>query len=370
MSIIYHSVEPEATQDFYTEYNNVDFVISLGPGRSLVQNSVRVVGDIRINEAADTRTTGDIYLDHRIGLHACVESCQTVFSGQNGGVKENIQNYARWAYMTSIATKAESDMMNGDMVCEHRSPNDAMQNQTSLGSITRGTVPITTDLDFSFRPQCVLNRMNGDHLPHEKSGDIRLTLNLARNISALQGSKAGTNAAYELRNLRLTYNSIVTPGRWQDTATSMRSVFNVKSTLLSSSANVSAQVPASCDAVSISFQRQAYENVNVFNNYGCNILPGIRGVQFQFNNSTNQYISYEINDKVEMLHRYIDSFVNTGYNQVYLAPFRNNTSFGIGLGFNGFIDLSNQNFGIQLTSDISNTDPYNLYAYFHSVISV
>ena len=55
MSIVYHSTDPESTQNFYGEYNNVDFVISVGPGRSLVTNSVRVVGDIRINEAADTR---------------------------------------------------------------------------------------------------------------------------------------------------------------------------------------------------------------------------------------------------------------------------------------------------------------------------
>tara|TARA_R110000796_G_scaffold6983_2_gene24298 strand:+ start:3068 stop:4180 length:1113 start_codon:yes stop_codon:yes gene_type:complete len=370
MSIVYHSTDPESTQNFYGEYNNVDFVISVGPGRSLVQNSVRVVGDIRINEAADTRSTDGIYFDHRSGIHSVVESIQTTFNGQGGGVKENIQNYARWVTMTSLATKATTDMLNADMQCELRGPNDACSNQYAKGSITRGTTPITTDLDFSMKPQCILNRMNGDHLPHEKSGDIRLTLNLARNISALMGFKAGTNAGYELRNLRVTYNSIATEGRWDETATQMRSVYNVKSSILGSSANVSAQVPAVCDAVSCSFQRQDFENVNVYNNNLCSPLPGIRQLQFQFNNSTSEYITYELSDQNEMLHRYLDSFVNTGYNQVYLDSFRNGASFGIGLEFNGFVDLSNQNFGVQLTSDVSNINPYNIFLYFHSLIRV
>ena len=371
-NIVYHTADVEATQDFYVEYNNVDFILAVGPGRSLVQNSVRLIGDVRILDSAGDipDDNNSIGFNHRIGTHAMIESCQTTFSGLQGGIKENIQNYARWVYMSSTATLADTDYNTASLQCELRAPNQKISERYAEGSVTRGAVPIQTDLDFSLRPLCILNRMEGDHLPFEKSGDIRLTFNLARNIAALEGVDAGNSAQYQLRNLRLSYNSVPTVGTWSDTATSMRSVYNIKSTLLSGSANISAQVPAVCDAVSCSFQRQSDENVNVVSNLKCNMLPNIRNLQFQFNNSTSQYITYEMNDNNEMLHRYLDSFSHTGYNQVYLANFRDNQSFGVGLEFNGFIDLSQQTFGIQVSSDITNTDPYNMYNYFHSLIRV
>jgi len=371
-NIVYHTADVEATQDFYVEYNNVDFILAVGPGRSLVQNSVRLIGDVRILDTSGAIPDDDVSLgfNHRIGTHAMIESCQTTFSGLQGGIKENIQNYARWVYMSSTATLADTDYNTASLQCELRAPNQKISERYAEGNLTRGSVPIQTDLDFSLRPLCILNRMEGDHLPFEKSGDIRLTFNLARNIAALEGVDAGNQAQYQLRNLRLSYNSVPTVGTWSDTATSMRSVYNIKSTLLSGSANISAQVPAVCDAVSCSFQRQSDENVNVVSNLKCNILPNIRNLQFQFNNSTSQYITYEMNDNNEMLHRYLDSFSHTGYNQVYLANFRDNQSFGVGLEFNGFIDLSQQTFGIQVSSDITNTDPYNMYNYFHSLIRV
>ena len=47
-TIVYHSADPESLQSSYIEYNNVDFVLNVGEGRSLVQNSVRILGDVLI----------------------------------------------------------------------------------------------------------------------------------------------------------------------------------------------------------------------------------------------------------------------------------------------------------------------------------
>ena len=75
-------------------------------------------------------------------------------------------------------------------------------------------------------------------------------------------------------------------------------------------------------------------------------------------------------DENEMLKRYIDSFKNTGHNQVMLDTFRTNQGFGVGVDFTGFTDLSNQRFGVQLSSSILPTSPYNIYMYFHSLVQV
>ena len=368
-TIQYHMSQPEAIQTSYVEFGNCDFVLNVGEGRSLVRNSVRLCGDMRITSDGVARATGQIYMDFRIGIHAMVDSVQTTFGGIGGGVKENIQNYARWVAMQSVASLNEDDYLNASNLIELRAPNEKCVEAYADGEVTaQTTVPQTTDFDFAMKPVCILNKMTGDHLPFEKSGEIRLTVNLARNQSALMGALQGGTATYELRNLRIQYQSVETQMDWNSTATEMRSVYNVKSSIASSSANVSAQVPAVCDSVSCSFQRQDEENRNVFNNYSLAQVPSINRLQFLWNSATNRFITYEITDQNEMIHRYIDSFVDTGHNQCMLDTFRTNGGFGVGMSFDGFVDLSRQQFSVQLQSSITNLNPYNIYLYFHSVI--
>ncbi len=327
-------------------------------------------GGVVVVDAGDgTRSAGRVYLDARIGVHGTIDSIQTSFSGA-GGVKEVIQNYGRWSTMDAIGSIYEDDYNSAKYQCEQRCPTHMNSGKNAKGEDTLNSgTKITDNLDFSIKPLCVLNKMSGDHLPFEKSGEIRLTINLARNMSALMGDNQGSGANYELLNLHCSYSSLPTNGNPASKSTTMRSVYNVKSTILSGSANIQAQVPAMCDAMSASFQSQNRENVNCFSNYDCNQVEGIRNVEFLFNDATNKYVTYSISDQNEMIHRYIDSFRNTGHNQMTLDKFRTNNSFGVGLHFQGFIDLSNQRFGLQLDSDVNNVNPMNVYMYFHSIIS-
>ena len=370
-NMLYHSCVPEATQNTYIEYNNVDFIINCGPGRSLMRNSVRFNGEIDIKPDGNTRipaTGTDCYLDYGIGIHGCVDSVQTVFG--NSGSKENIQNYARWVKMQGVGMLYEDDLTNASNLVELRGPTEAIAAQFAKGETTLNSGDkITQDLDFSMRPSCILNKMTGDHLPTEKSGEIRLTINLARNMSALMGANQGALSSYALKNLHVSFQSVPTNGDPMKTRTQMRSVYNVKSTILSGTANIAQSVPAICDAVSCSFQRMDAENVNVVNNYDCQAVQQIRRVQFEFNDSTNKFITYEESDQNAMIKRYIDSFRNTGHNQMLLDTFRSNNGYGIGLHFREFVDLRSQRFGIQLTSDITNVNPMNIYSYFHSLIT-
>ena len=52
-------------------------------------------------------------------------------------------------------------------------------------------------------------------------------------------------------------------------------------------------------------------------------------------------------------------------NKVY-----SNKTFGVGLDFRDRVDLTTQKFNTQITSDISSADPYVVYLYFHSLMSV
>ncbi len=367
-SIVFHSSDPEAIQSTYGAFDNCDFVINVGEGRSLVRNSVRLVGDLEITEAANTRSTGQIYMDYRIGAHAMIDSLQVTFGGPGGGVKQNTQNYARWVSMVTSAEQSQADMLNASNQIEMRAPNELTVERYADGEVTASTVPVTQDIDFALKPNCILNKMVGDHLPFEKSGEIRLTINLAKDQSALMGSKQGSASSYAITGLRCLYQSVETDGDPMNTSTTMRNVYCVKSSIQSATANLSAQVPAVCDACHVSFQRQDRENANVFNNYQLAQVPNIRRVQFLWNDSTNKYISYEQNDQNTMLKGFIDSFKNTGHNMVYLDSFRTYDGFSLGQHFNGFINLSQTRFGLQLTTDIDNAKPYNIYMYFSSIV--
>jgi len=368
-SIVFHSADPEAIQSGYTAFDNCDFVINVGEGRSLVRNSVRLVGDLQINSTGTTRTLGEIYMDYRIGAHAMLDSLQVTFGGPGGGVKQNTQNYARWVSMTTAAEQSQADMLNASNQVELRAPNQLSVERYADGESTGTTQNIISNLDFAVKPNCILNKMVGDHLPFEKSGEIRLTINLAKNQSALMGAKQGSGANYEITGLRCLYQSVETIGDPMATSTTMRNVQCVKTSIQSATANISAQVPAVADACHVSFQRQDRENANCFNNYQLAQVPNIRRVQFLWNDSTNKYISYEQNDQNTMLKGFIDSFQNTGHNMVFRDDFRTYDGFALGQHFNGFIDLSRTRFGLQLTTDIDSSRPYNVYMYFSSIVT-
>ena len=66
----------------------------------------------------------------------------------------------------------------------------------------------------------------------------------------------------------------------------------------------------------------------------------------------------------------MESFADTESNSLSLTKLRASKGFGIGLPFRDFIDLSNQKFNVQITSDVDSNAPYIMYMYFHSMTTV
>ena len=124
------------------------------------------------------------------------------------------------------------------------------------------------------------------------------------------------------------------------------------------------------NSVSCSFNNQSEVNSLVHNNTALVKIPQLSQVIFQFNDSTNKLISYVLRDNQEVVGRYIDSFQDTGKNQLSRNNMENNDGFGIGLNLNGDIDMTNQKFGVQIQSGITNNNPMTMYAYFHSSIQI
>lgn len=366
-SVLYHQVEPQAKQTVYKSFDNVDFVINVGEGRALLKNSVRILGDLKVNSTGATRSTGGIGWDINAGAHCFIDSVQV--SMDNAGLVENIQHYPRYVSMVGHATDDRLDNLNSDRQCElkaHIQVANEILGQ-GIGTYVEGTgvATLPEDVDFSFKPVCGLNRMTGGDLAESVSGSVTLTCNLARDVVALYGREQVAGSNYELSNLRVTFRSVMAPAKPEKVM--MRTINAVKSNLLSGSGTISVNVPAVCSGVSMSFIDTAREGAIVHNSYALETPQGITEVQYLFNDATNSLVTYVIQDRSEMLERFISSLENTGHNAVAKDTFRSNQGFGLGLSFDSLVDLSKNRFTVQIASGANNR-PSTCFLYFHSSV--
>lgn len=358
----------------YKEFDNVDFVLAY-ENSSLVLGSVRVEGVVKISNNSlplyDTTNDPsnldrDIGVDHFVGAHAFFEGITTE---TNQGVIENLVNLPRYEKMMTTGSQMTSDMFNFSNQCELKTPSREIGRSAIRGIVpfVQMTTPRYIDPDFSIKPNIALNSAEG-MLPYRRTGDIRIALNLARVASALSGLEITSTTDYTISDLRITYRTY--PDDGSNNPVTLDSKLSIVQSIQSSFANLDIKVPAVVNSVSCSFNNQNEVNSLVHNNTALVKIPQLSQVIFQFNDSTNKLISYVLRDNQEVVARYIDSFQDTGKNQLSRNNMENNDGFGIGLNLNGDIDMTNQKFGVQIQSGITNNNPMTMYAYFHSSIQL
>lgn len=370
MSFINHSVVPENDKPSFGEYDLVEFSLNF-EGRKMVANTVRFEADLRVLNSGANLTTEDIKFDSSVGGHMFIDqiTCETA----NQGVLENLNEYPRYVKMLADTTMNKTDMLNSENICEMRQVDDEIVKSQLTGIITKTAgSAYNSDNDFSLKPLFCLNSVMSPNMDntvrYATTGAVRVSIQLNRVVSALYGAGVNSNVTYELKNPRIVFKSVEDDGK--QSKLSMRTKLNIKSSIQSAQANLSMRVPAVCSAVSASFQEQVRENTGQYNNVNMSELPNVSELQFLFNGSQNQFVAYVINDREELLQRFIESFRDTGHNNVTLQKLKGNKSYGVGASFGEFIDLSQQNFNIQINSSASNNRPYVVYLYFHSIISL
>ncbi len=373
-----HSIVPSNSKSSYSEFNTLDFVVT-AEGRRILANSFRISGKVRVlpdTAAPNTplATTNDITFDGTIGAHGLIEAIQT--SVQNvGGTIENLTGYGRYVGMVSDGTQTIDDLINSEQVCELKAPFKDLMNSVLVGETTAQAGNTTNDpCSFSIKPLFVLNATSsadgsGDlSMSYNKTGAIRIQVTLARNFNALFGNDMSASAGFSLTDVRLEFMSI--PENGASNKTAHRVKYHIRQSVLSGSTNISAKVPAICDAVSTTFIKQSDENSAKANNYKRETLPDVTQLNFLFNNNINERIQFTITDRTEILLRYLGSFKDQKHNQMTLKNLKGGKSYGIGLSFGEFVDLTNQTFNLQLTSGVSSAAPYSAHLYFHSLLEV
>jgi len=369
MSVNYSSAIPENLRDSYSEFDTVDFVLTFD-NAALELGSLRLEGDLDVRKGGARVTKAlDLKYDRTVGAHSFIESIQTEMLGQ---VFENLVEYPRLQKMYASGQNNQGDMCNSNNVCELKTPYDYMTTCLMGGNQppTNLTPAIFEDIDFSIKLDCLLNSTSS-FIPYTKTGAIRVSLNLARAVSALYGRDMGNDVTYSLKNLRLSYRTTMDMSRVPDKVT-LRKRMSIKSSIQTSLANIQAKVPSnSVEAMFASFQEQSHENTDFWNNVALDKIPNLDEIQFLFNDSTNQFISFVIRSNPEVLMNYVKSLGSTGRNNVTIKEMVNNDGYGVGISMGDeLIDLTSQKFGIQINSAISTAKPMIMYLYFQSVIEV
>lgn len=367
----YHVVMPENKKDFYGEYETVDFKTS-SIGRKMVGGSLRLLGEISVS--VNTAIAKNICYDGFSGMHTIVDNIKTSFS--NIGMVENLDNYGRFVSAKAKASLTKNDLFNSMYVCEGRVPDNVLSRKLLKGVVDIENVVTTTvapisKLDFSVKLDFCLNNMIGDSLlSFAKTGDILISLQTARNLACLFGDiTIGDTSVYSLSNLRLSYMSVPDDGK--PVKYNMRVVSSLKQSIQSSYANISTKVPIIADSFFMTFIRQDHENLPVYNSSQCEKLPAFQRLEITYNDNLSQQFTYQIDNEEEVLTNYIKAIQKvSGDNNADLSVLAGNESYGVGINFGSYIDLSKTKLGVNLQTGIQSLNAFSAYMYFMGVVSL
>lgn len=376
----YNQVLPVNNKDTYQEQDSIDFQLDF-PNEALVLNTLKLTATLQVRQAGLPLANGqDVCIDGMVGAHAVVDAITTDF--RNSGQVENISDaYPRYVRMMRDATMDKEDLLNSNYVAELCAPSDAELTPVLLQGINALNVADSgfllaenLDPDFSILPMFCMNRASAPTAPgsmpaldYEKSGTIRINVKLSRALDVFYGEDVDTSTSYILTNLRLQYETV--PKMVASPNLNMEALINIKSTVESQFTNLSSRVPGVCRSVAISFIEQTHETNSAYNNFETEVVPAITEVKF-ISNGAQDYITYNVENTSEILSRYVEAFVDTGKNNMTLEMLKANRSFGVGLNFGKFYDLTQQQFNVQISSSVSSSSPMTAYLFFHSLIQV
>ena len=377
MDMQYHVAQPSNKKQSYTANDNIRFVLS-GMGRNLLNDSVRLVGNIQVS---NNDVGVNVRYDNFTGVHCFISDLIT-----RSTVLGNLEVLNAYNNMTSVINKTSmmyNDAYNGKTLCQGVVPMGATTGRYLLGEvpIIQGLALDQTDvvpMSFYLRPKMCLNKMAVPSLPFARVGDLEVLLTLEVDVKAMFGNPLiGSEFTYSITDLKLLYNTIPDNGQYLK-AYPMNVVNYFKTSLNSSLANFSTKTSVknalSFFAVAIPSN---LENNPLTNSFKLFQIPNIKQLSFDYNDSaTMSQITYDFGEqnREEILTNFIEGVKMSDVvggsmagNNVYLAS---NDGFGIGLQFNQPVDLSVNKLTVNIESDINNVNPYTLYFFFNGVVEV
>ena len=379
LPIVFHDAAPNNLRATYSPFDQVNFTLS-NDGRSMVVGSLHLEGVLSVVQGAEpygaTATTNVdlVYYDRFVGAHSVIDQ-MTVEAG--GQTLETVVNYPRLVKSLVTGSESQTTMFLSHNVCELKCPGDEIAREILMGNRLpedasgAGAVPAVERVspDFSIRPVCVLNGAMSGEIPYRRSGDINVSINLSRIADVLWGPQVGAGTSYTISELRMTWRSV--PDNGKNDLVSLTRYMGVKSSIQSSNAALQLRVPAVCDSMFMTFLPQADAGQLVPNTTACVRLPQVSRVQYLFSDSTNRLITYQLRTELEILEKYVDALNNgSDTSAVTLRNVKNSETYGMGLSFDGKIDLNRNKLSVIIESAVTNAAPFEAFAFFRSTLMV
>jgi hypothetical protein len=353
------SIFPDSQKEFYGDgVENINFSMLIPQGRAYVPNTLRITG--KVNFYADNNTeftSGDqVFFDNRIGMHSLFRS---IYTSDNGGNTSTIDEYPTWAKHVMLRTKDQQDYAGSATLdlalC-------TVSHVQTFEYIEQGST-------FCIYPQIGLNMMDpsGGGLTNRR-GVQNITLTTNNTLSILfgtidnDGKQALTSTAeYKITNLKLHYDT--RPIMPMDNEASMVVVWHARHTASTNSDVFNTNLPMVANGMVASYKPVQVVNNAVINEYVMT-NPGIQRLEFTYNNSTNELLTYAFKTDEEIILNSLNALeFSEGKtpSTVYQLSSQNATEFTIGLNFGESLDMTKARFSVRSeTADINNQERYFL----------
>ena len=371
-NIMYHQAVAENNKDSFSEYDSIDVVL-VAPGRKLLKNSITMDFELEVKTDGTTAkaVADQIRYNNKIGVHSFFESWSV--STLNGNL-EQLNAYPVFMSQMASCTLDDNDYFSADLLAEGRGPTqqNAEIGCESVAANGANGALATNDSQlpqYCIKPMISLNRMAGDNWSFDKSGQIRISCNLARAVQAFNGRSATAASSYAISKVNFRFQTV--PDNEKQGPMIMKSYVHVKQTANSTVTNISSRVPAKAvESVSISFLKLDRETSPKEDCYALEKLPNIEEVQYLFADNLSNNISYVIDQPNDMLIRGVQALGSVGKNSVSYAKMMGNKSFILGQAFDSVLNLSNQKFSTQLKSTSLLGNAYSVNLFFHNLLSL
>ena len=374
MPIIYHEVVPENNKSSFVAYDVVDYILSF-PNEKINLGSIRIEGELTVYSTGTTNLNAEsIQMDKMVGAHSLFSHVQTFVSGQS---IDNIIEYPRMVKSMISASSSANDMNNGSNACELKACSDVLArkilrreipvNQYSVAPNDQGLFKVP---DFSIKPMISLNRSIGDssQASYNQTGDIMISVQMAEDAAVFYGIENTANANYKIENMRVVFSTY--PDDGQENPIVLRKTVSVQQSFIGQIAQLNMNAPIIADRCYGTFIKQSNMNVVNKNNLALEKPIEPKSVKFLWNNSSNEFISYELLSEPEIIDNYLTAMGFSGTNNLSLMNNAANNGYGIGIRMGDFIDMMASKLTVVLQSNVVENTNYVLTMFFEGTLKL
>ena len=334
----------------------------------MAQKSKRLeITNLNGTKATITQST-DLHYTNNIGIHGFFSGF-TSSSTKTGVIENWSSEYARYQEALTTARTARQQITAHTSHTSELKYGSREYGKYLLVNDSRDDSRTPNESSFCFTPQIALNKSN-INIDYDKTEDVKLSIRLVNPEQVLDGADAG-GFTYNIKELQIEYKTV--PNKTSG-ALQMEVIQMVRTTAESNNTNISTKVPIIARSMTCLFRQQRQLDNASQQHILLEEPPDIERVEFQFNDSTQNYITYVLDNREELLYNYQLSLGADPMNSKSLLTLNNqsnkNDPFGIGITFGEYIDMSNNKIGFNLKSGIVSDNPYALFMYFRGLVSI